>query len=261
MTNQFREISVKILPRPYQLSIYNSIIQNGNTLVVLPTGLGKTLIALMLIEARMKVGNGRCFLLTPTKPLAKQHYKSVIETLGLTESQVSLVNGEITPKKRKELYNTSVIISTPQTIRNDLEKGILLPSASLLIADECHRSVGDYAYTQVAAKLHSPETLIVGLTASPGGNKARIKEVMDSLHMTNVEIRTHDDPDVSPFVQKSEVTWIPVELSPHLREIKSALDFMSGIYAQKLTAMGFPPPLKHKGQFMKMRARLLAIKS
>src|SRR5208283_957427 len=111
-------IHVELIPRAYQLAICNSIIRNGNTLVVLPTGLGKTLIALMLIQERMK--SGRCLILTPTKPLAKQHHHSVMKTMGLPEEQVSLVNGEIPPSKRKDLYAAPVIISTPQTIKNDL---------------------------------------------------------------------------------------------------------------------------------------------
>jgi Fanconi anemia group M protein len=248
---------VELIPRAYQLAIYNSIVQYGNTLVVLPTGLGKTLIALMLIRDRMKLG--RCLFLTPTKPLAKQHQHSVMKTLGLSEKNVALVTGEISPGKRKEQYITDVIISTPQTIRNDLENGVLEPDFSLVIFDECHRSVGDYAYTIVAEKTHGKKTLFVGLTASPGGRMDRIKEVMDSLKIDNVEIRGHDDPDVAPYVQKSTVSWVPVMLSDHFRAIKKELDEMTGRHAQKLAAMGFPPPLKHKGKFMQLRQRILDI--
>ena len=66
-----------------------------------------------------------------------------------------------------------------------------------MIFDECHRAVWDYAYTYIAEKLHSEKTLFVGLTASPGGRMDRIREVMGSLRIGNVEIRSHDDPDVA----------------------------------------------------------------
>lgn len=247
-------------PRSYQKSIYNSIISNGNTLVVLPTGLGKTLIALLLIENRMK--SGRCLFLTPTKPLAKQHHKSTIEILQIPESDVALVNGEINPTERSSLYKSAkIIVSTPQTIKNDLAKNILEPDFSLVIFDECHRSVGDYAYTEVAQKLFNEKTLFVGLTASPGGNKNRIKEVMDALKIINVEIRTIDDPDVSPYVQKTKTTWIPVLLTPHFAQLKSHLDSLTSSYARKMGAMGFPPPIKHKGLFLQMRNRLSNLNS
>ena len=248
---------MELSPRAYQLSIYNSVLQHGNTLVVLPTGLGKTLIALMLIRDRMKTG--RCLILTPTKPLAKQHQKSVIDTLGLSGKNVALVTGEVPPSKRKEEYKTDVIISTPQTIRNDLESGTLGPEFSLVVFDECHRAVGDYAYTEIAGKLHAEGTLFLGLTASPGGRMDRIKEVMGALKISNVEIRSHEDPDVAPYVQKSSVSWIPVELSEHFREIKGELDALTAKYARRLAGMGFPPPLKHKGKFMALRQRILNI--
>ncbi|VVC04547.1 ATP-dependent DNA helicase Hel308 [Candidatus Bilamarchaeum dharawalense] len=251
---------MQLVPRAYQLAIYNSIMQNGNTLVVLPTGLGKTLIALMLIQDKMK--EGRCLFLTPTKPLAKQHFLSVMKTLELSEKNVALVSGEVAPAKRKAMYETDIIISTPQTIRNDLENSVLLPNFSLVIFDECHRAVGDYAYTYVSEKLHehsNGKTLFVGLTASPGGRHDRIKEVMGALRIENVEIRDHTDPDVSPYVQKSVVSWIPVELSDHFKDIRKELVTLTSKYAERLAGMGFPPPLKHKGKFMALRQRILDI--
>lgn len=250
---------MELIPRAYQLAIYNSIVQHGNTLVVLPTGLGKTLIGLMLIRDRMK--QGRCLFLTPTKPLAKQHQHTIIKTLELSEKNVSFVSGEVAPNKRKGMYDTDIIVSTPQTIKNDLESGVLAlePVFSLVIFDECHRAVGDYAYTYIAEKLRGDKTLFVGLTASPGGRRERIKEVMDALSIRNVEIRGHTDPDVAPYVQKSTVTWVPIELSQHFKDIKKELDGMTAKHAERLAGMGFPPPLKHKGKFMELRQRILNI--
>jgi ERCC4-related helicase len=246
---------VKLEPRAYQQAIYDSINKHGNTLVVLPTGLGKTLIALMLI--RDKVKEGRCLILTPTKPLAKQHQKSVTDILGMSEAQAALITGDIAPSKRKDAYKTDVIISTPQTIRNDLEKGVLEPEFSLIIFDECHRAIGEYAYTPIAEAMHDKGALFVGLTASPGGRRDRIKKVMKALHIDNVEIRSQEDEDVSQYVQKSNVKWVPVALSSHFKEIKWCLDSLSSKHAQRLGAMGFRPPLKHKGQFMQLRQRIL----
>lgn len=246
---------MKLIPRAYQLAIYNSIIENGSTLVVLPTGLGKTLIALMLIREFSK--KGRCLFLTPTKPLAKQHYESILDVLSIPSDEISLITGEIPPKKRKEMYARKVIVATPQTIRNDLEEGILSPDFSLCIFDECHRAVGDYAYVPIADKLTN--TLFVGLTASPGGKRERIEEVVNNLKIKNIEIRTSFDEDVAQYVQKSTTTWIPVELSPLLKKIKGNIDEMIASHAKALAGMGFPPPLKHKGRFLDLRNKILSI--
>ena len=67
------EFLEKITPREYQQKIFESCIRK-NCLVVLPTGLGKTLIALMLTVERMKKFPGeKVVFLAPTKPLAEQH--------------------------------------------------------------------------------------------------------------------------------------------------------------------------------------------
>ena len=242
---------MRLTPRAYQLAIYNSIIEKGNTLVVLPTGLGKTLLALMVIKDKIK--EGRCLFVTPTKPLAKQHYESVKKILEIED--VQLITGEIPAEKRKEMYKSSVIISTPQTVRNDLESNITTPDFVLFIVDEAHRAVGDYAYVQVAMMLES--ALIVGLTASPGGKRERINEVMKNLRIQNIEIRTKDDPDVRDYIKKSTINWINTSLSPTLLLIKKQLDGLISKHAKTLGSMGFPPPLRHKGQFLAMRKRIL----
>jgi Fanconi anemia group M protein len=228
----------------------------GNTLVVLPTGMGKTLIALMLIREKMK--EGRCLFLTPTKPLAKQHADSVKSILGMDDAHVTLVTGEMAPEKRKSEYEKDVVVSTPQTIRNDIENKRFGTNFKLIIFDECHRAVGDYAYTQIARELKG-SALFVGLTASPGGKRERIREVLDSLFISNIEIRTASDPDVSPYVQKSNITWLPIDLSPTLKLIKRELDIIVSKYAKRLGEMGFPPPIKHKGKFLELRQRIMDI--
>ena len=250
---------MNIIPRAYQLAIYNSILQNGNTLVVLPTGLGKTLIALMLIRDKMK--EGRCLFLTPTKPLAKQHVESIKKILGFDESEVTLVTGELSPEKRVAEYAKKVIISTPQTVKNDFEENRLDGQFALCIVDEAHRSVGEYAYVYVANKLSEQNALIVGLTASPGGKQERIKEVMETLHIQNIEIRTALDEDVRQYVQQSFIKWMPVMLSPTLKLIKVTLDEMISKYAHALGSLGFPPPLRNKGKFMELRQRILNVQS
>jgi ERCC4-related helicase len=217
-----------------------------------------TLIALMLIREKLK--QGRCLFLTPTKPLAKQHFDSVKEILELDDEQVSLVTGEMAPAKRKTEYSKDIIISTPQTIRNDMLNDRFGTNFKLVIFDEAHRAIGDYAYTYIAEKLKD-EALYVALTASPGGRRDRIQEVLSNLYIENIEIRSSTDSDVSPYVQKSTITWIPIELSPTLKLIKRELDTLASKYARRLGEMGFPPPMKHKGKFLEMRKRILAIPS
>lgn len=245
---------MKLTPREYQKNIFDSVMKKGNTLVVLPTGLGKTLIALMLIEE--KFNQGRCLFLAPTKPLVEQHYNSIIENLEDKKDYVTIVTGAITPKKRKELYKKSIVVATPQTIRNDIKNKILEPNFSLVIFDEGHRAVGDYAYTQIAEHVKD-HALIVALTASPGGQKKRIEEVLNKLFIQNIELRTSEDKDVKPYTHETEIHWQMVNLPSQYLLIKKDLETLIKKYARVLSVWGFPPPLKSKTQFMLLRHRIL----
>ncbi|MDD5336957.1 MAG: helicase-related protein [Candidatus ainarchaeum sp.] len=247
---------MKIEPREYQKEIFEEILRSGNTLVVLPTGLGKTLIAFLLIEQKMK--DGKCLFLAPTKPLVKQHLASFLDICEPNQEIVTIVTGEIPKKNRAILYEKQVIFSTPQTIKNDLKTGTFKQpdSVALCIFDEAHRAIGNYAYTFVAESLKET-ALIVGLTASPGGNNERIKKTLGNLYIQNVQIRSKNDSDVAPYVKDIKINWIETELTPDLMEIKNHLGALIGENARKLASFGFPPPLKSKRLFMALRQRIL----
>ncbi len=213
--------------RLYQEHVVRTSV-TGNTLVVLPTGLGKTPIAAMVAAARLeKDMKSKILFMAPTKPLVEQHRKSFEHMLkdGL---EMKTVTGSDKPEERSELYRKAdVIFSTPQTTRNDLKKGILnLKDYSLLVVDEAHRAVGNYAYPYVAKSYisQSANPLILALTASPGSHKYRIDEVKQKLFISNVEIRTRDDSDVKPYVQKLEQEWVSVELPIPMKSIKEYLE-------------------------------------
>ncbi|HER45384.1 MAG TPA: DEAD/DEAH box helicase, partial [Thermoplasmatales archaeon] len=104
--------------RQYQVNIAHSA-ANASTLVVLPTGMGKTIIALLVIAKELKNGNN-VLVLSPTKPLVNQHAQSLSTLLTLPDA-VAVFTGEIAPEKRIALWNSKrVIVSTPQVIENDL---------------------------------------------------------------------------------------------------------------------------------------------
>jgi ERCC4-related helicase len=66
---------------------------------------------------------------------------------------------------------STFIFATPETVLNDLRAGrASLRNFSLLVFDEAHRCVKDYAYTEIARLYmeQAADPLILGLTASPG---------------------------------------------------------------------------------------------
>ena len=92
---------IKISPRDYQSNIFETAKQ-ANTLVVLPTGVGKTLISLMLAVERLKKHPGqKILMLAPTKPLVEQHFETFKQNLPELFADVQLFTGSIQAPKRQ----------------------------------------------------------------------------------------------------------------------------------------------------------------
>src|SRR4030042_5444983 len=130
-----------VSPREYQQKIFESC-KEKNCLVVLPTGLGKTLIALMLTIERMKTFPGeKVVFLAPTRPLVEQHMIYFEKHLSELFGEMTLFTGQVDAAQRKKLWqNSDIVFSTPQCVANDLKKGLYdLKNVCLLIEDEAHR--------------------------------------------------------------------------------------------------------------------------
>jgi ERCC4-related helicase len=213
-------------PRLYQETILDSCIKD-NTLVVLPTGMGKTKIAILTSINRLtKYPNSKILFLTPTKPLANQIFNEFKNETNVEE--INLFTGAVSPKKRSELWkNSKIIISTPQTIENDIINNTIdYSQVSLLVIDEAHRAQKDYSYTWIAKQYHKNSKFerIIGLTASPGSDNETISDVIKNLYIKNIEVRSDQDPDVKQYVQDINIDWIKVDLPEELKEIKGFLD-------------------------------------
>ena len=81
-----------------------------------------------------------------------QHVESIRRHLDIKEDDVVLFTGFVKPEKRAELWKKArIIVSTPQGMENDIITGrIKLEEVSLLVFDEGHRAVKDYAYVFIA---------------------------------------------------------------------------------------------------------------
>ena len=197
---------IGISPRDYQKQIFESC-KDKNSLIVLPTGIGKTLIGLMLVIHRMQVYPLKKILfLAPTRPLAQQHFDYFKKHLPELFAQINLFTGKIKPEERKKIWQRAdIIFSTPQCISNDLKKNMYsLNEVSLLIEDEAHRCVKNYAYNFVAEKYKNQgeNIQIIGLTAYPGTDKKTIKKTCENLFIENVEIRTRESEDVKKYIKE-----------------------------------------------------------
>jgi Fanconi anemia group M protein len=248
--------------RQYQLAIAMRALE-GNTMVVLPTGLGKTAVALLVAASRLFREGGRVLMLAPTKPLVEQHHRYFTTHLILEQdpggaSPCVMFTGESPPDiRRKEWEGSRLCMATPQVVKNDVIGGsYTLDDVTLLIVDECHRAVGNYAYVFLAQRYtaSASKPLILAMTASPGSDREKVDVVMQNLAIAIVESRTERDPDVSPYVHERELEVVTVDLPAPLRE---ALNDLSDLLAARLTLianMGFQVPKKGDLSMKEMNA-------
>ena len=207
--------------RAYQDNLAKQAISE-NCLIVLPTGLGKTTVALHVIAEFLTRGKGGVLFLAPTRVLAHQHYEFLKNNLLIDD--VALVTGEDLLAKRKKLWINSVICATPEIVKNDLDRQIVSPEQfSLVIFDEAHRTVGDYAYSGIAERFANMDVRIIGMTATLPSEKQKAEEMVKILKIASIAQRSEESPDVSPYVQQTDTQWITVELPPEMKEIQALI--------------------------------------
>ena len=233
--------------RSYQTNLAQHAMTK-NCLVVLPTGLGKTAIALQVIAKYLSHNTGSILFLAPTRVLVNQHYEFLQNCL--TYDDISLITGTDNATNRSELWRHGIICSTPEVARNDLDSGIIQPEQfSLVIFDEVHRTVGDYAYSRIAEQIGSTQARILGMTATLPSEKAKAADLVARLNIDAIAERTEDSQDVKAYTQQTYTNWVRVDLPPELCEIQLLLkkvldqkyDEMNengvGLRTQSLTAL------------------------
>ncbi|KAJ0121694.1 hypothetical protein J7T55_008861 [Diaporthe amygdali] len=210
--------------RDYQFSIVKNGLFN-NTLVALPTGLGKTFIAATIMLNYFRwTKTAKIIFVAPTKPLAAQQVEACMNVAGIPRSEATLLTGEISPALREgEWDKRRLFFMTPQTLQNDLSKGYADPKAVvLLVIDEAHRATGDYAYVKVVEFIRrfNPSFRILALTATPGSTVEGVQAVIDSLGISTVEIRMEESIDIRQYVHSREVDQVILEPSDEMLRVQ-----------------------------------------
>jgi Fanconi anemia group M protein len=145
--------------------------------------------------------------------------------LNIEKDKIISFTGKISPEKRKILFKDSqVIISTPQVIKNDLERGRYnLATVCLVIFDEAHRTRGNYAYSFISEEYITScsDPLVLGLTASPGKNYEIIQDLCDNLYIENVIFKTYEDKDVSKYIHDIDILLEIIDLPINVLELSA----------------------------------------
>ena len=226
---------------PFQLDLAR-IGLTEDLLVVLPTGLGKTVIAALVAAELLRRSDGKVLVLAPTRPLVQQHAASFRR--WLVPLRTAQFTGTVRRPVREGAWETAdLVFATPEIVQNDLAAGrYRLDRVGLVVFDEAHHAVGKYVYVPIAARYRAErpaEGRVLALTASPGGKGERIEEVVGALGVARIEARAREDAGVAEYVQPVEVDYRWVELPPDAKRIRALVETAARTTARKLQRMGY----------------------
>ncbi|KAK3675702.1 3'-5' DNA helicase [Recurvomyces mirabilis] len=214
--------------RDYQYNIVSRSLFH-NTLVALPTGLGKTFIAAtVMLNYYRWTTKAQIVFMAPTKPLIAQQLGACFHIVGISRHDTVLMTGETTPGARAEEWlEKRLFFMTPQTVINDLKTGICDPKkVVLVVVDEAHKATGSYAYTEVITFLRrfNSSFRVLALTATPGSTVEAVQAVIDHLGIARVELRTEQSLDIRPYTHEKQTD---VELFDYSDEQALIMEHMS----------------------------------
>ncbi|XP_064622547.1 uncharacterized protein LOC135484794 [Lineus longissimus] len=210
--------------RDYQLNIVQSAIYR-NTLVCLPTGLGKTFIAaVVMYNYFMWYPSGKVVFMAPTKPLVAQQIEACYNIMGIPQTHTAEMTGAMSPVERVKAWQTKrLFFLTPQVMMNDLSRGALpADQVKCLVVDEAHKAQGNHAYCQVVRDIlkYSKDFRVLALSATPGSDIKSVQQVITNLCITNIELRTEDSIDIKQYSHERQVDKIVVKLNKAVLAVK-----------------------------------------
>uniref|UniRef100_A0A096M7Q3 FA complementation group M n=1 Tax=Poecilia formosa TaxID=48698 RepID=A0A096M7Q3_POEFO len=180
--------------RDYQLKISEaSLFQN--TLVCLPTGLGKTFIASVVMYNFYRwYPAGKIVFMAPTKPLVAQQIEACYKVMGIPQDHMAELTGSTAAKQRQEVWKSKrVFFLTPQVMVNDLSRETC-PAKEIkcVVIDEAHKALGNHAYCQ------------------------SVQSVISNLLISHIELRSEESPDIQAHSHQRSVEKVVVPLGEKL---------------------------------------------
>ncbi|KAG8469767.1 hypothetical protein KFE25_006222 [Diacronema lutheri] len=227
--------------RTYQHAIVCEALTK-NTLVCLPTGLGKTFIAAVVMHNfRRWFPDGIVLFMAPTKPLVAQQIDACRSLVGLSHDDSAELTGKMPREAREKAWaRAHTFFLTPQTGQNDMELGIC-PAHRVVcvVIDEAHRAIGNYAYCGVLRAVCAATRgrfRALALSATPGKDVKTLQRIVDNMLVAHIEFRDEQSADVMAYTHRKEVTVLSVPECAALVGLKARLEKVISDVLKRLTS-------------------------
>lgn len=199
--------------------------------VVLPTGLGKTFIAAVVMYNIFRwYPTGKIIFMAPTRPLVAQQIDACYQIMGIPKDDTVELTGKQNKRIRRTAWHSKrVFFVTPQVVWSDIndpEISFPIADVKLVVVDEAHKAKGKYAYTDVVASIAARNQMfrILALSATPGRTINDVVQVVQNLLISHVEVRSERSIDVAPYTHKKNIKTVVVQLDSNLSKIRD--DFL-----------------------------------
>ncbi|KAI8846297.1 P-loop containing nucleoside triphosphate hydrolase protein [Chytridium lagenaria] len=192
--------------------------------------------------------------MAPTKPLVAQQIEACQKITGISHDVMDEMTGSSSPELRRLSWmNKRIFFLTPQNQTCPASKIVLV------VVDEAHRATGNHAYCEVIKQLRKTTTdfRIMALTATPGADAQIVQSVLENLHISRIELRTEESPDIAPFTHKRNQECITVKPSEEMRALMDLFSRIVSPYLGRLVndKVFFEKDPRKVGRYQLMMAR------
>ncbi|XP_066529499.1 Fanconi anemia group M protein [Hoplias malabaricus] len=227
--------------RDYQLKMSEAGLFQ-NTLVCLPTGLGKTFIAAVVMYNFYRwYPSGKIVFMAPTKPLVAQQIEACYKVMGIPQQHMAELTGSTPALQRCALWRSKrIFFLTPQVMINDLSRNTCPGhNVKCLVIDEAHKALGNHAYCQVVRELwnQTKQFRVLALSATPGGDVKAVQQIISNLLISHIELRTEESPDIQAHSHHRSLEKIVVPLGESLTKYQTWYLQVLEKFTSRLTQM------------------------
>jgi len=209
---------LKQKPRDYQIEAARWALEQRRGVVVLPTGTGKTLVAVIWALELLRQGRARRVLfLEPTRFLVEQVARYIERVSG---ERAEAVHGAVSRDERAARWRGRIVVATPEIALAEWSR---IGEFDAVVVDECHHTTGKDAYKEVMERLRGV-TYRLGLSAYiPPSRRREIEETIGPIREWSWR-----DPRVAPYIPPLIGEVYEATLNSDERRLYEALEELAG---------------------------------